>query len=327
MAPSRSSKQSPGPRSPAPQSPGSQSPGSRRRRTPRHGPGASHGQRTLRPKVVAWTAVVFVMVVAGLTALLLRAFGPADDSAAAPVPQVTVTAAPDQAQPAVAVDDGTGPITAQEAPEGGATPGPPLVVVEDWIDLSQHSFDDPASPWVVVNKARPLDPQSWEPAELEVVEEAELVPQAAAALQRMIAAAGEQELELRTGTGYRTYGYQEFIYADYVDEFGQDSADQFSARPGFSEHQTGWAVDLYSSEQCRLQECFAREPAGVWVTDHAHEYGFVIRYPRGEEEVTGYQFEPWHLRYVGPELATFMREQGISTLEHAFNLPAAPDYE
>lgn len=267
------------------------------------------------------------MVVWGLTALLVQTFRPSDHAAAAAAPTVTVTAAPDHARPGVAVAEGTGPITAQELRGGAVVPDPPAVVVDPGIDRGQHSTEDPASPWVVVNKTRPLDPQSWEPAELELVQEAELVPQAAAALQEMIAAASAHDMQLRTGTGYRTYGHQEFIYAQYVDEFGQVSADQFSARPGYSEHQTGWAVDVYSSEQCRLQECFAGEPAGVWVADHAHEYGFVIRYPLGEEDVTGYQFEPWHLRYVGPELATFMHEQGITTVEHAFSLPAAPDYE
>lgn len=298
-----------------------------KRRAPRHGPAPAHGQRALRPTVVAWAVVVFLIVVAGLTALLVRVLGPGDDFAAAPVPQMTVTADPDDEGPAGAADDGTGAITAQETPEGGEADEPPAVIVEDWIDLSQHSFDDPASPWVVVNKTRPIEPQSWEPPELELVGEAELVPQAAAALQHMIDTAGEEGLELRTGSGYRAYGFQESIYGDYVAEFGSDRADQFSARAGYSEHQTGWAVDVYSSEQCRIQECFADEPAGAWVADHAHEYGFVIRYPLGAEEVTGYQFEPWHIRYVGTELATAMRERDVATLEDAFGLPAAPDYE
>ena len=282
----------------------------------------------MRPKVVAWTVVVFLFVVAALTVALGWAVGPGGDgTAAVPEPRVTVTAGPDDGVPDLAADGGTGPITAQGAPEGVLTQETPAVIVGPGIDLSQHSFDDPASPWVVVNKMRPLDPQSWVPPELDVVGQAELVPEAAAALQELIDDAAAADLQLLTGTGFRAYDYQEMIYTDYAAEFGADRADRFSARAGFSEHQTGWAVDVYASEQCRIQECFADEPAGVWLADHAHEYGFVIRYPRGAEDVTGYRFEPWHIRYVGPELATAMRERDVATLEQAFGLPAAPDYD
>lgn len=298
------------------------------RRPVRHGPAALRGQRVLRPKMVAGVALAFVMVVAGLTVMLVLVLGPGgDDSAAVPAPRVTVTAGPDGGAPDVNAHDGTGPITAQESPDSGAAHDPPKVVVGPGIDLSQHSLDDPGSPWVVVNKTRPIDPPSWEPPQLERAGEAELVPQAAAALEEMLDAADAASVPLRTGTGYRGYGFQQTLYADYAAEHGAERADRFSARPGFSEHQTGWAVDVYSSEECRIQECFADEPAGVWVADHAHEYGFVTRYPRGAEDITGYRFEPWHIRYVGPELATAMRENNIATLEQALSLPAAPDYE
>lgn len=271
----------------------------------------------MRPTVVVWTVVVFLVVVAGLTILLGRAFGMGGDHSATTAPQVTVTASPDQ---------GSDPITAQENPEVDVTDDPPTVVVGPGIDLSQYSFDDPTSPWVVVNKTRPLDPPSWAPPELASAGVTEMVPQAAAALEEMFVDAAAEDIQLRTATGYRGYGFQQTIFRDYVAEFGQERAERFSARPGHSEHQTGWAVDVFSSERCRIKACFADEPAGLWVADNAHRYGFVIRYPQGAEDVTGYLFEPWHIRYVGPELATAMHERGIATLEQALGLPAAPDY-
>ena len=288
------------------------------RRPVRHGRVPVGGRPALRLKVVAWAVPAFLIVVVGLTVLLVGGFGPSGvEPATDPVPRVTVTAGAEE------VSD---PITAQETPESAATPDSPKVVVGPGIDLSQHSLDDPASPWVVVNKMRPLDPQSWVPAQLDRVGTAELVPEAASALQEMIDAADAADLRLRVGTGYRAYGFQESIYREYAAEHGVERADRFSARPGFSEHQTGWAVDVYSSQPCRLQECFADEPVGAWVANHAHKYGFVTRYPRGVEDVTGYRFEPWHIRYVGPELATAMHEHDISALEQALGLPAAPNY-
>lgn len=293
------------------------SPGSRR--PLRHGSAHAVGRPMLSAKTVAWALAGVLVLIAGLTALLWLALNPDGTNAAqTPLPHVTVTASPDV---------GAGPITAPGAPQESPPSDQPAVVVGPGIDLTQHSLDDPASPWVVVNKARPIEPQSWAPSQLESVSPAQMVPQAAAALRELIDDAAAADLRLRTGTGYRAYGFQQSIYADYAAEFGAERADRFSARAGYSEHQTGWAVDVYSSEQCRLQECFADEPAGVWLAAHAHEHGFVIRYPQGSEHVTGYRFEPWHIRYVGPELATAMRERDILTLEQAFGLPAAPSYD
>lgn len=306
-------------------------PGRSRRRPLRHGSANSVRKPVVRSAAVVRAVVALLALTAGLTVLLWTFAGPAGDhSATSPVPRVTVTAEPvpepDSDGQASTLAGGAGPITAAEVPQTELSPDAPTVVVGPGVDVSKHSSDDPASPWVVVNKTRPVDPQSWVPPQLDSVGAAELVPQAATALQEMLDAAGAEDVLLRTGSGYRSHGFQESIYGDYAAEHGADRADRFSARPGFSEHQTGWAVDVFGSEQCRIKECFADEPAGVWVADHAHEYGFVIRYPRGEEDVTGYRFEPWHIRYVGPELATAMREHGIATLEQALGLPAAPDY-
>jgi hypothetical protein len=108
---------------------------------------------------------------------------------------------------------------------------------------------------------------------------------------------------------------------------GQASADLRSARPGYSEHQTGLAIDISAlPENCTLDEtCFA-DTAGQWLATNAFKWGVVLRYPSDKTPVTGYEFEPWHYRYVGVALATEMHNTGITTLEEFFGLPAAPTY-
>ncbi len=267
---------------------------------------------------VAIGAVAMVMVV------LARPLPPEHDEslfAAEPSPRVTVTASPTEPQE-VGLEP-IMPITASAEPKAAVVEVPQVEVSPN---LNQHSIDDPASPWVVINKLRPVTPQDWAPPTLQTVNGAELVPEAAVALGEMANAAKAADALLKMGTGYRTFGYQQLLYEAYVDDWGAERADRFSARPGYSEHQTGWVVDVYASEECRLKECFADEPAGQWLADYAHEYGFIVRYPAGAEAVTGYTYEPWHLRYVGVALATHMHKDGIDTLEEVFGLDAAPDY-
>src|SRR5690606_37608630 len=133
--------------------------------------------------------------------------------------------------------------------------------------------------------------------------------------------------EMQIQSAYRSYGVQVNVYNGWVNQLGQAGADLTSARPGHSEHQTGLAVDISSVPAvCALDQCFADTPEGKWLAAHAHKWGFVLRYPNGKTSVTGYEFEPWHYRYVGVDLATAMHETGIRTLEEFFGLPAAPDY-
>ena len=94
-------------------------------------------------------------------------------------------------------------------------------------------------------------------------------------------------------------------------------ASQFSSRPGHSEHQSGLAADFIGAGgKCWVEECFERTAAGHWLAQHAHEYGFILHYPKGKESVTGFQYEPWHFRYVGKELAGALQQSGL-TLEEA----------
>jgi D-alanyl-D-alanine carboxypeptidase len=200
------------------------------------------------------------------------------------------------------------------------------------FDTSRFSIDDPASIWVVVNKLRPLQPVDYQPALVSVnVKHAYaplMRPDAAAALERMFAAGvAEGAGELQLQNSYRSYATQVAVHTQLVAQYGRATADAQSARPGFSEHQTGYSLDIATVPNvCAIQECFGVTPQGQWLAANAYRFGFVLRYPQGKQAVTGYIFEPWHFRYVGEELATEMHRTGVTTLEEFFGLPAAPDY-
>ncbi len=217
--------------------------------------------------------------------------------------------------------EGTPAETDQEAADD-AEPAP----------LSEPSWD-PASIYVLVNKANPLEPADHEPSDLTVPvvpaeQDSEMREEPAQALEELFEAAGEAEIPLVVTSAYRDYELQSALYEHYSETMGQESADEVSARPGYSEHQTGLAVDLSypGNEECYLKACFGETPTGVWLAENSHEHGFIIRYPEDAQEITGFSYEPWHLRYVGPETATDVVEQGV-TLEEYWDQPAAPDYE
>lgn len=192
------------------------------------------------------------------------------------------------------------------------------------FDKKQYSLVEPASPWVIVNKKRSL-PSDYIPNNLVSAGSGEqLRSDAAEVLNNLLAAGKSQGINLSVLSGYRSYTRQTSVYNSYVSKDGRAQADTYSARPGHSEHQTGLAVDL-GSGVCNLETCFGDTPAGKWLADSAYKYGFVIRYLKGKENVTGYQYEPWHLRYVGKELAAELYKTG-QTMEEFFGLPAASAY-
>lgn len=230
-----------------------------------------------------------------------------------------VAGADPEAEPSADSGDATPTPTPRPAP---AAPPPPASV--DTFNRAAHSLDDPASIWVVVNKLRPLNPQDYEPADLvdvpvEYTNEPLLRQEASDAVVAMFQAAfDEAGLELASNSAYRSYAAQENVY---------DGDDLTTARPGFSEHQTGLTIDIGPlSGECSLNECLAELPEGIWLRDNAWRFGFILRYPADKTAVTGYSFEPWHFRYVGVDLATEMRETGITTLEEFFGLPPALEY-
>ena len=136
-------------------------------------------------------------------------------------------------------------------------------------------------------------------------------PEAAAALKKMQAAAAAEGLSLYVISGYRSYAVQEAVYARWCSIDGKQTADTYSARPGHSDHQTGFTFDLNSTAQS-----FANTAEGKWLAEHCAEYGFIIRYPKGKEQYTGYIYEPWHVRYIGEEKAKLITESGLSVEEY-----------
>jgi D-alanyl-D-alanine carboxypeptidase len=151
---------------------------------------------------------------------------------------------------------------------------------------------------------------------------------AATALEAMFSAASADGVELRLDSGYRSYTEQTSLYNYYVNVQGQATADEQSARPGHSEHQTGLAVDIGNADAtCSVQQCFADTPGGKWLAANAYKYGFLLRYTDAKTAITGFAGEPWHFRYIGKQLAEEMRRKNILTLEEYFKLPAAPDYK
>jgi zinc D-Ala-D-Ala carboxypeptidase len=134
---------------------------------------------------------------------------------------------------------------------------------------------------------------------------------AARALERLFAAARRDGVRLAGVSGFRSYASQRALFAGYARERGAESAAHVSARAGHSEHQTGLAIDISGADgRCAASRCFAGSRPARWLARHAPEHGFVVRYPRGREHVTGYDHEPWHLRYVGTALARESADTG-----------------
>lgn len=190
-------------------------------------------------------------------------------------------------------------------------------------DMSKYTIDNQNSIYYIVNKQRSL-PAGFVPQNLVTAGGERVRSDTATALNSLLGAAKKEGVSLRLISGYRSYLEQQKVYSGYVKTDGQAKADTYSARPGYSEHQTGLAIDL-GSGSCDLQTCFGDSKAGKWLAAHAHEYGFIIRYGKGQENLTGYQYEPWHLRYVGNELAAKLQTSG-QTLEQFFGLPAPTSY-
>lgn len=194
------------------------------------------------------------------------------------------------------------------------------------FNKSKYSTSDPASIWVVANKKRPLSPLTYAPSDLVAVgNNQQLREEAADALNTLIAAAKAENLTIRPLSGYRSYSNQVTVYNNEVVNYGQTVADSESARPGYSEHQTGLAIDV-GGGGCGIEDCFGETNEGKWVATNAYTYGFIVRYTAAKQTVTGYRAEPWHIRYIGPELSKEMHDKGVATLEEFFNLPAAPSY-
>ncbi|SDI81156.1 M15 family metallopeptidase [Natribacillus halophilus] len=190
-----------------------------------------------------------------------------------------------------------------------------------------ETIQNPDNIHVLVNHDYAL-PTDYEPDDLvdpdvrfsfdEDVEQRYLREPAADALEDLFAAASEDGQELFAVSGYRSYDRQEAVFANAAAESSEEEANETIATPGNSEHQTGLAMDVSSeSNHFELSTDFAETDEGQWLEDHAHEHGFIIRYPEDAEEITEISYEPWHIRYVGEEVAEVIDENDI-TLEEFF---------
>ncbi|WP_281863087.1 D-alanyl-D-alanine carboxypeptidase family protein [Planomicrobium okeanokoites] len=163
---------------------------------------------------------------------------------------------------------------------------------------------------LVVNKVYAL-PSTYNPG---------IIPVAQKGVDAMVSAAKANGVYLSVISSYRSYSYQKTLYENYVKRDGQAAADRYSARPGHSEHQSGLAFDFGGTNQNHwLESSFADTAEGRWLAANAHKYGFILRYPKGKESITGYMFEPWHFRYVGSGEAPKIKASG-KTLEEYLNV-------
>ena len=164
---------------------------------------------------------------------------------------------------------------------------------------------------MLINKSYPL-PKKYDPGDL--------TPETKEAYDELLEAAVEANISLKVDNGYRSYTVQKTLFNGYVRKDSLENALTYSARPGHSEHQSGYALDLLlsDSEEAKMPE---NKRILDWLNDNAYRYGFILRYPEGKSEITGYIFEPWHYRYVGTELAEILYNDGNwITLEEYFGV-------
>jgi len=181
----------------------------------------------------------------------------------------------------------------------------------------------------VVDKQRSL-PAGYVPPDLTSLDSGVLAPgsgslslreEAAAALSAMLAAARAQTLDIRVASAYRSYAEQVITFDYWVSVLGEEEARRVSAEAGHSEHQLGTTVDVTDgSVGYELTEAFGATAAGHWLQENAHLYGFALSYPAGAEAITGYAYEPWHFRYIGPDHALAWRQSGVTLVEYLRSL-------
>lgn len=190
-----------------------------------------------------------------------------------------------------------------------------FVLVNKFIGLpSNYSPDDLVTPDV---------PFSFENKNLE---KSKLRSEAADALERMFAEAEHSGIDLYAISGYRSYERQNQLYNAEIQKVGEEQAAEVVATPGNSEHQTGLAMDISSlSAGLKLNEEFGETTEGKWLVENSYKYGFILRYPEGKEQITGYMYEPWHFRYVGEAIATIIYERDWTLEEYFENVTKTKD--
>ena len=241
--------------------------------------------------VMIFLLILLIFLVAGMFAMLVRT---ADSPASAPM----------QTEPETETAEATEP---------------------------EYHFDKNDPNLVLVNKETTVD-EDYVPDELVYIDESmraedrapqyqRMQPEAAEAFETLVKAAAADGLTIKVTTAYRPYSYQADLYYYYLAVKGEEWTQQYSAPPGTSEHQTGLAADV-SCEAIgyELDVSFGETAEGKWLEQHAAEYGYILRYQEGMEDVTGYSYEPWHIRYVGKEAAKVITEENITLEEFLSNI-------
>lgn len=309
---------------------------------------AQRSPRSARRLLLASLGVALaVAAAAGLGGALVApragsAAGAASASPAAPPPAATAIPAPDRSEaplaapafcdlPEVQAGLAAGDDAAVIAAAGGGE-GLRQVVVRGIAPCI--SLRDPAHVWFVVNKTLPMKPIDYAPVDWAAPSGIPLGNLAAVrtdiaptvtAMSEASVAAGAGRIGMQNG--YRGYAVQQRIHDERVASLGKADGERLAARPGYSEHQSGIAMDVFGcTPGCSSSEQFGSTATYTWVVEHGWEYGWIIRYEDGQTPITGYDPEAWHLRYIGPELAAAYHAGGFHTLEEFFGLPAAPGY-
>jgi len=185
-----------------------------------------------------------------------------------------------------------------------------------------YTLDQARDNLLVINKKHAL-PSDYVP-ELITWNGVTLKTDTLEAYKKLISSAKSSGVNITAISSFRSYSDQAELFNEYVKKDGQEKAETYSARPGHSEHQSGLAVDIgLPSGNCNLMVCMANTKEGKWLAENAHEYGFIVRYPEEKVEQTGYQFEPWHIRFVGTEIAKSIFESSY-TLDEYFGITAGP---
>lgn len=257
------------------------------------------------------------LLVGGVVAIMTGCSAAPNAKPLVPVDQPPASTQPQQPQ----TQPGTQPGTPTTNP--GPAPSQPAKEPEAKPPTSHEAIT------VLVNKSVAL-PDGYRPSDLVEPQVAFIFDgyhekrlmreEAARALEKMFAAAKQDGIYLAGVSGYRSYETQESLFNYYVRTQGEETARKYSAEPGHSEHQTGLAMDISGSTgECAADDCFAGTPEANWLAAHAWEYGFIIRYPKGKEAITGYNYEPWHVRYIGIKISTEINAKGL-TLEEYFGV-------
>jgi D-alanyl-D-alanine carboxypeptidase len=188
-------------------------------------------------------------------------------------------------------------------------------------------YSQTSSIWAIVSKTHPI-PTDYVPASLKIPDVATRTDKSDAErsirsdietpMKNMFDAATADGYQLMIGSGYRSAALQAVYFNSLANSVGETAANQSIARPGQSEHQTGLAADISTvSRNCYISDCFAETDEGQWLVKNSYKYGFTLRYPKDKVTITGYQYEPWHFRYVGIDLATALHDSGL-TLDEAW---------